>query len=219
MVVDVEPVSERLKAARASLLAGSGAEIAEILNAAIRPFLPAQFVIGSKDIVDQEGTRVPALASTIYLPPTAAGAEESDNIPADNVVVAMDVQETMDLESFRAAYRKVAAAKALKRRPLGSDSIDPNVIMGLVFALRATVPMENFVGELEALNATTPSERWPDAIVFAATGVINYAVQFPGEKASGNWLIAKVSTRPVLRLRFISRLSSPRQVLTRSTRC
>lgn len=189
--MDVEPVSERLKAARASLVAASGAEIAEILNATIRPFLPAPFAIGSKDIMEQEGTRVPALASTIYLPTTAAGAEESDNIPADNVMIAMDVQETMDLESFRAAYRKVAAAKALKRRPLGSDSTDPNVIMGLVFALRATAPMENFADELEALNATTPSERWPDAIVFAATGVINYAVQFPGEKASGNWLIAK----------------------------
>ncbi|MGO9930443.1 MAG: hypothetical protein ACLPV8_01300 [Steroidobacteraceae bacterium] len=161
------------------------------MNAAIRQFLPAPFVIGSKDMVDHEGKRVPATASTIYLSPTAAGAAESDDIPADSVAVAIDARETMDLESFRSAYTKVAAAKALKLRPLRADPTDPGVIMGIVFALRATAPMEDFAAALEALNATTPSERWPDAIVFAATGVINYAVQFPGEKVSGNWLIAK----------------------------
>lgn len=189
--MDKEAVSDRLKAARASLLAARGAGIADALNAAIRQFLPAPFVIGSKDLVDHEGKRVPALASTIYVPPTPAGTAESDHIPADSVAVAIDVRETMDLESFRTAYARVAAAKALKKRPLPVDSTDPGVIMGLVFGLRAVAPMEDFAVALEALNAATPSEQWPDAIVFAATGIINYAVQFPGEKVSGNWLIAK----------------------------
>jgi hypothetical protein len=187
----VESVSDRLKVARASLLAASGEGIAEALNAAIRQFLPVPFVVGSKDLADHEGTRVPALACTIYLPSTAVGAAESGDIPADSVAVAIEVRETMDLESLRAAYAKVAAAKALKIRPLRADSTDPGVIMGLVFALRAAAPMEDFAAALEALNATTPSEQWPDAIVFAATGVINYAVQFPGERVSGNWLLAK----------------------------
>jgi hypothetical protein len=71
------------------------------------------------------------------------------------------------------------------------NSADPSVILGVVFALRGTMPMEDFARELEALNAETPSGQWPDAVVLAATGLINYAVQFPGEKVSGNWLLAK----------------------------
>lgn len=51
--------------------------------------------------------------------------------------------------------------------------------------------MEEFVSALEALNAETSSEQWPDAVVFGEIGVINYAVQFPGEQISGNWLISK----------------------------
>lgn len=48
--------------------------------------------------------------------------------------------------------------------------------------------MENFAEELECLNAQTPSREWPDMIVVASTGTINYAVQFPGESLIGDYL-------------------------------
>ena len=192
MVADVgaESISNRLNAARASVLAARGLEIAEALNAAIRQFLPTSFAIGSQGIVDHEGARIPAPSCVIHRASTAS-ASESENLSADIVVVVIDVQEAMELESFCAAYKRVSAAKALKMTPLAADSSDPGVIMGIIFALRATGPMESFASELEALNAATPSEQWPDAVVFAETGVISYAVQFPGEKVFGNWLIAK----------------------------
>jgi hypothetical protein len=34
-------------------------------------------------------------------------------------------------------------------------------------------------GELTLLNAKTPHEQWPDIVVLAGVGVINYAIQFP----------------------------------------
>jgi hypothetical protein len=116
---------------------------------------------------------------------------ESGDIAVDALVATIDVQATMDMEAFRAAYRRVAAVKALKKRPMPGNPTDPNVVLGIVFAVRGTMPMEDFARELEALNAETPSGRWPDAVVLAATGLINYVVQFPGEKASGNWLLAR----------------------------
>ena len=185
----METLSERLKAARGSILSADVGHAPD-LTAVISQFLPAPFVIGSKDIVDHEGTRAPALACTIYVPPTGTNAEYAD-IPADAVVTTIDVQWAMDVEAFRAAYRRVVAVKALKKRPMPGNPGDPNVILGIVFAVRGTMPMEDFARELEVLNAETPSGRWPDAVVLAATGLINYAVQFPGEKPSGNWLLAR----------------------------
>jgi len=185
----VETLSERLKAARDSILSADVGHAPD-LRAVISQFLPAPFVIGSKDIVDHEGTRAPALACTIYVPLTGTNAEYAD-IPADAVVATIDVQWAMDVEAFRAAYRRVVAVKALKKRPMPGNPGDPNVILGIVFAVRGTMPMEDFARELEVLNAETPSGRWPDAVVLAATGLINYVVQFPGEKPSGNWLLAR----------------------------
>jgi hypothetical protein len=34
-------------------------------------------------------------------------------------------------------------------------------------------------GELTLLNAKTPHEQWPDIVVLAGVGVINYAIQSP----------------------------------------
>ena len=186
----MEKLSDRLKAARGSILSAQARRVPEALTEAIGQFLPAPFVVGSKDTTDHEGTRAPALACTIYVPPSGANTQSAD-IPADAVVATIDAQETMDVASFRAAYRRVAAVKALKKRPVPGNPADPNIIVGVVFAVRGTVPMEDFARELEALNAETPSGQWPDAVVFAETGIINYVVQFPGEKPSGNWLLAR----------------------------
>lgn len=38
------------------------------------------------------------------------------------------------------------------------------------------------------MNAQTPGREWPDMVVVASTGSINYAVQFPGESLSGDFL-------------------------------
>lgn len=186
----VVTLSSKLKAARDSILRADASQVSEALTAAIGQFLPSPFVVGSKDIVDDECARAPALACTIYVPPIDGNAEP-DEISADAVVATIDVQGTMDREAFRAAYRRVAAVKALKKQIMPGNSADPSVILGVVFAQRGTMPMEDFASELEALNADTPSGQWPDAVVFAATGLINYAVQFPGERVSGNWLLAK----------------------------
>ena len=50
------------------------------------------------------------------------------------------------------------------------------------------MPLEVFAEEVDRLNAQTPSREWPDMIVIAGVGVINYAIQFPGEGLSGDFL-------------------------------
>jgi len=50
----------------------------------------------------------------------------------------------------------------------------------------SSVPLERLAEELESLNAQTPSSQWPDMVVVLSVGVINYAVQVPGEDLSGD---------------------------------
>src|SRR5258708_3977257 len=48
--------------------------------------------------------------------------------------------------------------------------------------------MERLAEELDRLNQQTPSAQWPDMLVVLNAGTINYAVQFPGEGALGDYL-------------------------------
>jgi len=63
-----------------------------------------------------------------------------------------------------------------------------NVTLGIIYAHGAALPLETFAGELERLNASTPSEQWPDMLVVCNVGTVQYAVQFPGESLSGDYL-------------------------------
>src|SRR5262249_38286587 len=50
------------------------------------------------------------------------------------------------------------------------------------------LPVEALAGELAVFNAKTPHEQWPDSVVSAGIGVINYATQFPGKGLGGDHL-------------------------------
>jgi hypothetical protein len=50
------------------------------------------------------------------------------------------------------------------------------------------LPLDNIAEELDRLNRQTPGRKWPDMVVVASTGAIHYAVQFPGETISGDFL-------------------------------
>ncbi len=48
--------------------------------------------------------------------------------------------------------------------------------------------METLALEVERLNAETIDSSWPDVVAVADTGTIQYAIQFPGEGLSGDFL-------------------------------
>jgi len=100
------------------------------------------------------------------------------------VAAAIDAYERIDLQTFRDSYRRIADAKKLKKSaPPQLDYPSSTTTLGMIFALRAVPPMEELAEELDRLNRQTPNEQWPDMVVIASIGVINYAVQFPGEQS------------------------------------
>src|SRR5258708_14291111 len=64
------------------------------------------------------------------------------------------------------------------------------ITLGIICARRSALPLDDLGEELDRLNAKTPSRGWADMVVVATVGVLNYAVQFPGEGLSGDFLPA-----------------------------
>ena len=89
--------------------------------------------------------------------------------------------DTLDLDGLVGAYVRIASAKAMiKTAPApGNQAIEAT--LGVIFAIDATVPLEDLAAELERLNKSIPSDHWPDAVVIATKGQIAYMGQWLGD--------------------------------------
>lgn len=163
---------------------------ADALNEFLGRFLEWPFKAASGFAMDRDGNETKTFASVIYTSSEGPATTETRAIPADTVAAVVDVCESLDLENFRAAYGHIAQAKRLKKSPAPRLERTPTttITLGVIFALRSELPLETFAEELDRLNTQTPGKEWPDMVVIASTGVINYAVQFPGEGLSGDTL-------------------------------
>ncbi|MBM4123710.1 MAG: hypothetical protein FJ246_01945 [Nitrospira sp.] len=160
-----------------------------ILNGILDRYLGWPLKIRSGYLVDRENSRSDIFASVIYA--TQAGTTpEPQSIHTDNAAVVIDTYETLDSDKFRDSYARIAKAKRLKKTPMPNLSGVPvqTTTLGVIFALRSTAPLDYIAEELARLNTSTPSQEWPDMVVVAMAGTVNYAVQFPGESLSGDLL-------------------------------
>lgn len=166
---------------------------AEMLSAALRAgierYLGWPYKVASASVVDDDGTVSDTFAAVVYATKEESPVTVPAQIPADSVAVVVDAIDSLTIDNFRAAYARVACAKRLKKSPAPKlDVPTTTVTLGVIYAQRSDFPLEAFAEELERLNAATPSREWPDMIVVAAMGSIQYAVQFPGESLSGDYL-------------------------------
>lgn len=160
-------------------------DIVDILNRALNRLVGANIRAISGSIVDQNGATSARFASVVYL-----GGDEvnPDLIPADDVAAIVDARRELTVDSFRESYRRIAEAKSLLKTGVPHGETRTNITLGLILFAQAAVPFDVIADELTTLNSQTPGQHWPDMIVVASTGVINFAVQFPGESVSGDFL-------------------------------
>jgi hypothetical protein len=179
-------VREEGKVLLSSVRAGTSVELS--LPSAINTFLRPSFIAGPGSIVDLGGRKSEHFAALVYLSSQAQlGGSE---IPADAVACVIDVSQKLDLEGLRKSYSRVAHAKSLKKTPtpVGKSNLQTNVTLGIIFAVESELPMEALAQEIDNLNRNTPSTHWPDMMVVLSKGTFHYAVQFPGEGVSGDYL-------------------------------
>lgn len=159
------------------------------LRAGIGQYVGWPYQVTSASLVDADGAVSDSFAAVVYVAEEKSLAPAPAQVPADSASVVVDATDSLTIDHFRAAYARIARAKRLKKSPVPKlDTPVTTVTLGVVYAQRSDLPLEAFADELERLNARTPSREWPDMIVVATMGAIQYAAQFPGESLSGDYL-------------------------------
>jgi hypothetical protein len=182
-------LSKNACAAGSDILAAPESSANRIVNSSLNTFLGPAFTVGSGLIVDKDGTKSVTFPSVVYRQTRESENESDQTIPSDTVAAVIDVYDQLDIDTFRNAYSRIAAAKKLKKGAVPKVGQErTNVTLGIIFARHSLVPMEVLAQELYRLNLETSFRQWPDMIVVASMGVVNYAVQFPGETLSGDFL-------------------------------
>lgn len=118
------------------------------------------------------------------------GTPMPDEIRSDVAGCVLSTLDVVDLESFRAAYAHIVAAKCLKKAaiPHIEGVLQTGITLGVICAKESALPLEDLAEELHRLNEKTPSDCWPDMVAVLAHGIVNYAVQFPTQKLGGDYL-------------------------------
>lgn len=171
-------------------LAVSTGSIADALNQTLNQLLTWPFQATKGFARDAEGQKSDIFGTVINAASQSQRTPEPSNLDADNVACVIDVDECLDVEKLRAAYERIACAKRLKK------TLSPNVpgvhlttiTLGVIFARDTAVPIESLAEELDRLNRQHPDREWIDMVVVLSKGIINYAVQFPGENVMGDFL-------------------------------
>jgi hypothetical protein len=167
----------------------SAATLPAALRAGIERHIGWPYKIASANLVDRDGAVSDTFAAVVYAAKEEVPSAATSQIPADFAAVVVDVTDSLTIDTIRAAYARIGRAKRLKKSPAPKlDMPTTTVTLGVIYAQRSDLPLEVFAEELERLNGATSSREWPDMIVVASTGVIQYAAQFPGESLSGDYL-------------------------------
>ncbi|MFM0368412.1 hypothetical protein [Paraburkholderia aspalathi] len=167
----------------------SAGTLSAALRAGIERYVGWPYKVASASVVGVDGTVSDTFAAVVYAAKEKSPAAAPAHIPADSAAVVVDATDSLTIDNFRAAYARVARAKRLKNSPAPKlDTPTTTVTLGVIYAQRSDLPLEAFAEELERLNAATQSREWPDMIVVASMGAIQYAAQFPGELLSGDYL-------------------------------
>jgi hypothetical protein len=182
-------IAEQFYAAGQKLAAASGPGIADLLNQQLNSLIGHPFKAGPGSSLDSQGQRTATFGTLIRTIGQKDPAASSIEVAADATACVIDVSETLDLESFRAAYGRIAELKLLKKtlRAERRGGYETSATFGVIFAINSSVPLEKLAEELEKLNTKTPSHQWVDMVVILARGTIQYGVQFPGEGIAGDF--------------------------------
>lgn len=168
----------------------SSGRLADALNETLNQLLRWPFRATRAFVTDAEGQKTDIFGTVIYTASQPQLTPEPSNFDADNVACVIDVDESLDVEKLRAAYERIACAKRLKKTLLPNVTDVPltTVTLGIIFAADAAVPIECLAKQLDRLNRQHSDREWTDMVVVVSKGIINYAVQFPGEDVTGDFL-------------------------------
>jgi hypothetical protein len=159
------------------------------LAAGLAKHLGWPYKVAPAAVVDRQGISSSRFAAVVYVSPSTESSPSPTEVPADSAAAVIDATTVLSIDALRAAYARIAQVKRLKKTPAPTlDRATTTITLGLIYAQSSSVPLETLAEELERHNAQTPGREWPDMVAVGTTGAIQYAVQFPGEGLSGDYL-------------------------------
>lgn len=167
----------------------SAGALSATLRGGIEKYVGWPYKVASASVIDSDGVVSDLFSAVVYAAAGDSRVAVPAQLPADSAAVVIDATDSLTIDNFREAYARVAGAKRLRKSPAPNlDTPTTTVTLGVIYAQTSDLALEAFAEEIERLNAATPSREWPDMIVIASMGAIQYAVQFPGESLSGDYL-------------------------------
>jgi len=180
--------SEEIRQSGQALLDAQPGSISDALGSFVGKFVGWPFSVSRGFGTDDSGLRTEEFACVVH---TAAGTQPGVGIPADSIGAVIDASADLTIAELQAAFGRIAQAKRLRKRPsarVPSGQPTTNVTLGIILALRSSLPFETLAEELDRLNIATPGRERVDMVVVVSAGVINYGVQMPTEGVTGDFL-------------------------------
>lgn len=166
----------------------SGANLAQTLNKILATHLGWPYRVRAGSATDVDGLATGGFSTLIYTATETEVPPEPVSVSAESLAGVVEVIQSLDSVTLRAAYEKIAIAKSL-RKTTAPPSPYLNTTLGIIFALESPLSLEELGQRLDELNKTHPSHLWADMVVVLGKGALHYAVQFPGEPISGDFLM------------------------------
>ena len=179
-------ISKKVDHAAEWLLAADASALSVAFNETIFDFIGPDFVAKRAMMVDRTGNS--SKPSTVIYRASNDESAGNESAASDQTAAVIEVYDELDINTFRDAYLRIASAKLLKKTGIPRGETRTNITLGIIFARRSSVPLDRLADELFRLNSERPHGEWLDMLVIASVGVISYAVQFPGETLSGDFL-------------------------------
>lgn len=171
-------------------LAETTDDFSDLLNQTLNQLLVPPFSATKGFVRDVDGQNTNIFSTIIHTVSKPESTTETPYYNSDDVACVIDVVERLDVNKMKAAYERIACAKRLKKTPVQNGPSIPrtNVTLGIILTRDAITPIETLAEELDQLNRRHIDGNWTDMVVVFSKGTINYAIQFPGERISGDFL-------------------------------
>jgi hypothetical protein len=170
-----------------------GQDISASLLGAFTSLLVWPFAVGFVSVIRPSGELLIERELIIYTRPTEETGSSIDSVTSDMVAGVFYVTKFLSGDNLREGYKRIAAVKSLTRteKPEGYPGHD--VPFGAIVACDCDRPLEELVDVIGEINSGIPSTRWPDVVSVLSRGIINYAVQFEGQKIGGDFILPNTS--------------------------
>lgn len=168
-----------------------GQEIENVLIEFLNIHLPKRFRAASGYLIDNDNNLSNQTDIIIYdaiASPVYRSSSKTQIVPADNVAIVIEVKTRLNKKELKDAFKNISSSKKLNKRPFGEidqtstgSPVENVSTFGVIFGFDTDTKLETLADSMNELMSSYDSNLWPDMLVILDKGVVDFAIQYPGE--------------------------------------